>query len=496
MARKEITMRRFTILAATLQLAVATVTYAQSAPHFYKATSVRGAIAYQSAGDANQFFYIPTQTEALLGERLKEFRVSYYGIGEPFYIQNSETRKVESSVGAIMSATAIIDLSEDTRNRLIAQIRRDFKVETPRLAPLPLTDTKVRSLLLDSALSVSALGQIVSSSPQFAQEIRFSAGAKDNLFAQLLATSSSSGYAAVEPNPHFAVEIAGTAEFVGDSWKIDVRCDLAQVWKQVRAAVGVSASLGWFTLGSATYNSINQDLQRTGACSYTEVPGSLIDRDKNVLPLLEMTRRIFEQLNSEARGGQGFFKFEPNPEAPAVSAGASRSIWPWSVSVNAGYSSAHFNQSLIWTTRFEIGTRFNYPVAASTAVAVLCADATKKLFQDLRDTSENCITQRKIDRLMERLAKEKALVNRKLNDLEQRLIAGTVSTEVYDRLYKRWTTESQTEGSLQPFSHDLSSHGPGRDSTRQVSEGFAVSDPTSVDEDILWARQEIAKSRR
>jgi len=489
-------MRKLTILVLTLHLAAAAATYAQSAPHFYRATSVRGAIAYQSAGDPAQFFYIPTETEALLGERLKEFRVSYYGIGEPFYILNSETRKVESSVGAIMSATAIIDLSEDTRNRLIAQIRRDFNVQTPRLAPLPLADTKVRSLLLDSALSVSALGQIVSSSPQFAREIRISAGAKDNLFAQLLATSSSTDYAGVHANPHFAVEIAGNAEFVGDQSKIVVRRVLAQVGIQVRAAVGVSAALGWFTLGSATYNSINQDLQRTGACSYTEIPGSLVDRDKNILPLLEMTRRIFEQLNAEARGGQGFFKFEPNPEAPAVSAGASRSIWPWSVSVNVGYSSAHFNQSLTWSTRFEIGTRFNYPVAASTAVAVQCGDATKKFFQDLRDTSENCITQRKIDRLMERLAGEKALVNRKLNDLEQRLIAGTVSTEIYDRLYRRWTSESQSEGSLQPFTHDLSSYSSGNDSTRLTTEGFSLTGRTTVDEDIAWARQEIAKSRR
>src|SRR5687767_6735593 len=168
---KETTMYRLTILIATLLLTVGTVAQAQNAPHLYKATSVRGAIAYQSAADRAQFFYVPTETESLLGERLKELRVSYYGVGEPFYILNSETRKLESSVGAVMSATAIIDLSDDTRARLLAQIKRDFNVENPRLTPLPLSDTKVRSLLLDGALSVSTMGQIVSSSPQFAREI-------------------------------------------------------------------------------------------------------------------------------------------------------------------------------------------------------------------------------------------------------------------------------------------------------------------------------------
>lgn len=484
--------RLLTFLAAVLSCA--SVASAQSAPHFYRATSVRGAIAYQSAGDPSQFFYIPTETEEILGERLKEFRVSYYGVGEPFYVQNSATGKIESSVGAVMSATAIIDLSDATRKRLIAQITQDFKVQNPKLVPLPISEAKVRSLLLDGALSVSQMGQIVSSNPQFAREIRFSAGAKDNLFAQLLATSDNTDFSGVKSNPHFAVELNGVAEFVGDPWKVEVSCNLKQVWNQVRSSIGVSASLGWFRLGGAEYKRVNQDLEKSGACSYKETPGSLIDRDKNVLPLLEMTRRIFERLNTESQGGTGFFKFEPNPEAPPVSAGSSGSIWPWSVSVNLGYSSAHFTQNISWNTTVEIATRFNYPISASTSMAVVCGPATKSMFQDLRDTSENCIVQRKIDRLMQRLANEKTIVNRKLQDLENRLMAGTVTQQVYELLLKRWTTESQTEGAMVMTTTTVKAlETPGKPVVGAAVQGVAVSAPTTLDEDVAWAEAESKK---
>ena len=484
-----------TLIGFSLLLAVvASPALGQEAPHFYRATSVKGAIAYQSTTEKTQFFYIPTQSEAILGDRLTVFRASYYGIGDPFYIKNSVTGKIESSVGAVMSAVAVIDISDAVRKRLIAQIKTDFKIENPKLVPLPLTDTKVRSLLLDGALSVAQLGQITSSSPQFGKEISLSAGAKDNLFAQLLATSDRSSMGVVQANPHFAVELTGNAEFVGDPFKIQVSCDLSQVWKQIRTSVSVSASLGWFRLGEATYNDINQALEKSGACSYKEQPGSQIDRNKNMLPLLEMTRRIFEQMNTEARGGQGFFKFEPNPEAPPVSAGGAKSIWPWSVSVNLGYSSAHFKQTLTWSTTVELQSVFTYPVASLTAMAVVCSPSTAAFFQDLGDTTENCITQRKIDRLMERLAQEKTVVNRKLNDLERRLIEGTVTRDVYDVLYKRWTTESQSEGSLfvatavNPDLKAMVAAGP--------VDGVYFTARTSVDQDIVWALEQLARIRR
>ena len=474
----------------TLLTAVSTLE-SQGAPNFYRATSVKGAIAYQAQNDKKQFFYIPTSTESLLGDRLRTFRVSYYGIGPAFYVRNGTTGSVESSVGAILSAAAVIGIDDATRRRLSAQITADFGVANPRLVPMPLANAKIQSLLLEDAINVAKLGQITSSNPSFEQEFAFSAGAKDNLFAQILATSDANSYGGVVANPHFTVELVGEAEFVGDPWKVEIDCDLAQVWKQVRTAASVSASIGWFRLGEANYNRINQDLARSGACRYTELPGSLIDPAKNLLPLLEMTRKIFEQLNAEARGGQGFFKFEPNPEAPAVSASGAKSVWPWRVSVNAGYSSAHFTQKLTWKTTVELGTRFMYPIGATTSMAVLCNNQTKQFFQDLGNTAENCITQGKIDQLMRRLATEKAIVNQKLNDLEHRLIAGTVSTDVYNVLYRRWTTTSQTEGA-QVVGAELQAWLL-RDPV--VLTGFSLRQPTSVDQDVAWALEELKKGK-
>ena len=137
---------------------------------------------------------------------------------------------------------------------------------------------------------------------------------------------------------------------------------------------------------------------------------------------------------------------------------------------------------------------FTYPVASLTSMAVVCSPTTAAFFQDLRDTTENCITQRKIDRLMERLAQEKTIVNRKLNDLERRLIEGTVTRDVYDVLYKRWTTESQSEGSLfvaAAVNPDIKAVAAGG-----AMDGVFFTTRTSVDEDVAWAFQQVARIRR
>ena len=385
----------------------------KATPHFYRATSVKGATAYQDDTDKSQFYYIPTLSESLLDDRLKTFKATYYGIGDAFFVKDTSTGRIINAAGGIVSGTVSVGISDATRARLLKQIETDFKVKNAKLKAIPLSNVKVQSLILDTGLSIGRIGQAITANPQFEQEFGFSVGATDSLFAQMLASTNQNS-SGVKANPHFLMSFGGETEFVGDPWKVKVHCDLSKVWDQVRSSVSVSASLGWFQLGEATYNNINQDLKDSGACTYTEQPGSLFDKDKNLLPILEMTRKIFERLNQEASESQ-VFKFEPNPEAPAVSAGSTKAVWPWSVSVNGGYSSAHFSQSKTWDTVVEIGTRFLYPITATTVLAVSCNNTTASFFQDLADSTENCITQAKANKLQIRLATEKECYRHKIS---------------------------------------------------------------------------------
>lgn len=420
---------------------------ANAAPKFNTGTAIEGAIAYQDDQNNRQFYYIPTKAgTAALGDRITTFRATHFGVGREYFVQDS-SGMYHSRSGAILSATGIIDLSANQNLALRNAISKAFsiKVDEIRLLPLPLSKSKVESILLDEVIGFGdTVQQKFPSAITFGSEFAYSAGSLNSGFANVVAGMNLNDYG-VTPNPTFALNISGEAEFVGEPWTAEVKCNLSQVWKEVRTGVNASATFGWFKIGEATYNNIAQNLERSGACKFKMSEGSL-DTEQYGRQVFETVKKIFEAINEKASGGQGFFRFEPNPQAPAVSPGKTRSgLFGLSVSINAGRSSASLEQNISWETSVSYAGRFRHPVYASVVLAVNCNAATGQYFLDLGEASEPCITQTKIDTFLTRAKKERDAKNRKLADLEYRLLNSQITPAVYDKLYKYYTEQTISE---------------------------------------------------
>jgi hypothetical protein len=407
----------------------------QAAPSLSKGTSIRGATAYQDSQDLSQFYYIPLSSEATLGDRLKTFEVKYFGMGRQFLVRQSNGA-IKSKAGAIVSGTFVVDLSDAQRAALLAQITKDFGVANPKLLPISIVDPKLESVVMDQ---ITGFGDVIQQkwATGFAigSESAFSVGSLNSGFAQVAANFAPGGNPfEIHANPAIGVNILGKAEFVGDPWTAEIKCDLTQVWSQVRSSASVSASWGWFRLGRASYNSIVQDLQKNGACKFNMTEGSM-DTAQFGRPVFEMMKAMFEEMNRSAIAGEGYFKFEPNPEAPAVGGGGGGGgLFGWSVSVNGGYSSAAFTQGRRWDTTVSYTGRVMIPITLGTALAVSCSAATAGHFVDLGDSTEPCIVQSKINAFQKRTEKEGLAKTAELSRLNQQLLKKEISLAEYVQL--------------------------------------------------------------
>lgn len=432
------------LFASVISLSVlATLTSALAAPKFSKGTSVQGVLAYVDSEDSTQFHYLPLSMETLLGERLKAFKVTHYGIGRSYFVQ-SVSGEITSRAGAIVSGTIRIDMTEPQRAALIQQIIKDFNVANPKLLPLKLSDVKVESTMLDKALSFNeGLEQKLPSTIQIGADLNFSVGSQNSGFGHLAAARQIGGD--ITANPHFGINIVGMAEFEGDPWRAEIKCNLSKVWEQTRTKFGASVSAGWFRIGNLSYSKIAQELKDSGACTFDMKEGSL-DTAQYGRQVMDMTKKIFEEINKLAVDGEGFFKFDTNyPQAEAPSGGGGGNLFGWSVSINGGYSSAHYKQEKTWTSTITYTGRFKSEVALSSILAVNCGPSTKQFFQDLNDASDSCVTQSKADLLRQRLAREGAAKVEKYKQLLAKMEDGKITPDVYDRMKAAYDRMSLTE---------------------------------------------------
>lgn len=416
-----------------------------AAPKFGRGTAIAGVIAYQDHEDESQFHYLPGRTDALLGERITNFTVTHFGIGESYFVQSS-TGEISSRVGAIVSGTINFDISDDQRQQITAAIKSEFGVENPKLLPLALRNVKVESTALDKTLSFEeGLEQNLPSTLQLGTDQNFSIGTLNSGFGHIAAGQQTGGD--ITPNSHFGINVAADVEFVGDPWTAEIKCDLQKVWEQVRTKVSASVSAGWFRLGSASYSKVHQELEESGACDFNMIEGSL-DTEEYGRQVMDMTKKIFEEINRAATDGTGFFKFDTNyPQADPINTGGggSRGLFGFSVSVSGGYSSAYFKQSKIWETTISYTGRFEAPVAMGTVLAVKCSTETKQLFTDLNDAQNGCVDQAKADALKARLKREGAAKAQKYFELEEKLALGQINNEQYDKLKALYDRISLTE---------------------------------------------------
>jgi hypothetical protein len=397
---------------------------------FSKATRAEGVIAYQDSESPNQFLYYPQDIPLSLGENLQDFKVTYWGIGPRFLVKIGN--RIDSSVGAVLSGRAKLDITEFQRRKIIAQIQKDFGVQNPQLKPLFLSNVKVQPVIATNTLKLGRSSDVkFPSTIQLGTSFNYLVGtAQNSLFAQFVAGQTAGDKLTV--NSGFGINIVGEAEFEGDPWTVTVEADLSQVWTYVRKRVSAGVSLGWFRISLGEYTKIIEDLQRKQIIKITYKEGSS-ETEKYGRQIFEMGKEIFEAVNRQANAQTGFFKFEPNRTPEMKSSGGGG--WGWSFSVNLAYSAQAIKstQSMRYQNTISYKGRFKKPIPASMSLAVSCNSASAQLFQDLGNVSEPCITQTKIEEFQKRTGEEFDRKQRLLERLEERYALGEITEEQYKR---------------------------------------------------------------
>lgn len=398
-----------------------------------KGVTVPGVQAFQDSDRSTQFVYYPTTVRCILGETLQDFKVSYWGIGKPFFMQKNN--RIDSVVGAILAGRATIDISSEQRKSLIEQIRKVYGVRNPALIPLPLQNVRVQPVIADNTLSIDSDSDIkFPDTIQLGTAFSYQIGTGSSLFAQFVATQGQGNK--FTPNPAFGLNIVGEAEFLGDPWTVEVEANLSQVWSYVRKRISLGISLGWFRFKLGDYEKIIQDLQRDKIIKLKLIEGSL-DNEKYGRYFLEMGKELFEAINQQANAEVGFFKFEPSRDMTPTTS-PTNSLWTWDISINLAYGeqSLKFSQSLNYKNIISYSGRLRRLVPASMTLAVNCNEASKNLFQDLGNPNEPCITQAKADEFQRRLIIEVTKKQPLLDRIYNRYLMGEISQEQYERAMK------------------------------------------------------------
>lgn len=415
------------------------------APVLNRSAAKNGVIAYQDKQDASLFHYLPARIDAVVGETLREFAVKYYGIGAKPYFVDFGNGRSESVVGGILSGKAVPDITDRQRADIIEEITKVFQVEAPHLTPLEITGVKVQPIF---ARSITEMGERSNadfpSTVKFGSSFNYQVASGNSLFAELVG-SSMVGQSATTA-PEFAVNFSGAATFYGDPWKARIRADLSRVWEYVRKKVDVGAELGWFNLGVKT-DDITQSLINDGVVEieYLEgTGGQAFGRQ-----LLETTKALFEAINKQIVGGEGFFRFEPNPEPQPLPEGDKRSLGasllPWTVSVNVSNASNSFSQSISFEETISFTGTLEVPVAGSMTLAVPCSSDNVGSFYDMQNKRAGCITAEMADGLQRRMAKERQAKNEYLATLRASMAAGKITLETFKALVDEANTVSFTE---------------------------------------------------
>jgi hypothetical protein len=406
-----------------------------------------GVIAYQDSLEVNKFHYLPARIDAILGETLDQFKVTYFGINKSPYYMDMGDNLQESVVGGVVSGKAIPDITEDQKVAITKEIGEQYKVDKPNLTPLELSQVTVQPIF---SRTIAEMGQ--SSNADFPATVKFGSSFNYNitsgnsLFAEMCGAAID-GSVATE-NPDVGINITGLAEFYGDPWKAKIECDLSKVWEYTRTKVNAGLSLGWLQIGTQI-DKITQSLISEGIVNIEYIEGS--GGDEFGRQMLETTKTLFEAINAQVASGEGFFRFEPNPspqELPDKEDPWGAKLLPWTASLNVGYGSNSFSQSIKYENTVSFTGKIRVPIATSMNLAVPCAGSSQQYFYDLQMKQIGCITAAKSSALQGRLAKEANAKNSELLELYEDVKAGKITTKQYSEMKALLNTLSFTEDSF------------------------------------------------
>ncbi|SHJ82203.1 hypothetical protein SAMN02745163_02619 [Clostridium cavendishii DSM 21758] len=395
--------------------------------------SSAGVIAYQDDKDSNQFHYLPANIEFVEGDTLKEFSVTYWGLGDPYYVQD-DTGEFISLSGATLSGRATFDISNNQRKKIKSAIQDSYKIKEPQLIPLHLENCNVQMVYGENTLKFGP-----QSDKKFPEVVNFGStfnyllGTGNSLFANYVGAQTTE--AGVVSNSDFGINIFGDAEFVGDPWEVKVTADLNQVWSYVREQFDLSISIGYFEIPLVKYNSIIESLHKNQIIKLEFKEGSL-DNEKYGRQIFDMGKEMFEALNNEVKSSEGLFKFEPNPKpSETVTPGQKPNIWPWRVYINGGYGkeSLEKRQVIHFEKTIKYSGRIKVQVSSSMTLAVKCNNDTQKYFKDLGDLSVPCVTKDKMTKFNERAKKERVKKGSLAKELLEKVKKGTITQEEYEK---------------------------------------------------------------
>jgi hypothetical protein len=378
-------------------------------PKIESSTRGGGVIAYQDENDANQFYIFPERIPLVLGLTLSDPSVKYWGIGATFRQQNAEYGLWVPVVGGTISGMATVTIAPTQEAAVRDAIKRDFNVANAKLAFLDSQTKTVQPVYAANTLGVSSGGDSV-----FPPAFRF--GASFNFTVGSPASHTFASYVAtrikdqpdVTPDSSFGINLIATSQFRGAAWNVSCTANLQKVWHDVRQRYGASGGYGWLGI-SVDYQSIQQDLFRSKAIDCNLSEGDLAAKDKGE-QLFQIAKDALTTINDP---DNEFFRFQPNPQAPALGSGPQGA---WLISINLAYSSASLKDEIKWSQSFTFKPTIEREMPVSLTLAVKCDVNTEQYFQEL-DVTQPCVTSSKARFFRDWAARETALKQRKLEEV-------------------------------------------------------------------------------
>lgn len=410
-----------------------------------RSVAADGIIAYQDSTDTALFHYLPARIDAVNGETLLNFNVTYFGINrKPFYqAQNGEVNN-QSVVGGVLAGRASADMTAAQREAITQAITEHYSIEKFSLVPLEVREVKVQPIFAKAFAEMgTGSGSTFPTTMKFGSTFNYNIASGNSLFAQMTGARIAGGSDA--GTPQVGANFTGIADFYGDPWEADIECDLSQVWNYTRDQVSAALDLGWFKFGTE-FDKIAQSLIKSNIIkiSYKEGSGG----DQFGRQLLETTKAVFEAINKQITSGEGMFRFEPNPDPqvlPKKEDGWASKLLPWQASVNLGFARNSFQQSISYKQSISFTGKIAVPVSTSMNLALSCNAQTEQFFTDLQLGKTGCITTEKSDGLQARLSAEVKAKNAKILELYDKLMLGQITLAQYGALKDILNTIALTE---------------------------------------------------
>jgi hypothetical protein len=398
------------LMTAILACAVTTISHSSFAlPKIESATRASGVVAFQDENDPKQFHIYPERVPLVLGLTLSDPTVKYWGIGAAFREKEPDYGLWVPIVGGTISGMGTITITPEQENGIREAIKKDFGISDAKLAPLDGKTSRIQPVFAANSIGVGADGdQVFPTEFRFGSSFNFVVGSpRSHTFASYIAQRSID-QPFITPDSSFGINLVSKSQFRGAPWNVKCKADLKKVWKEIRQSYGGSGGYGWFGL-SVQYASLQQNLFRSKLidCNLTE--GDLASKEKSE-QLFQIAKDALISMNDP---DNEYFRFAPNPQAPATGGGASGA---WLVSINLAYSEASLKDEIKYEQSFEFNPTIEREMPVSLTLAVKCDVNTEHFFKEL-EVSQPCITPKKAKFFQEWANRENALKQKKIEEV-------------------------------------------------------------------------------